>query len=59
MIIRGRFIGNAPYSGIHLRSTHFRGLVWLFMDTEAFIQEVKDANKEEVLWEREFWDVTS
>lgn len=35
MIIRGRFIGDAPYLAIHLRSEHFQGLVWLLEDTGA------------------------
>ena len=35
MIIPGRFIGNAPYFGVHLRSTHFRGQVRLLADTGA------------------------
>lgn len=35
MIIRGRFIGDAPYLAVHLRSPHFRGLVWLLADTGA------------------------
>lgn len=35
MIIRGRFIGNAPYFGVHLRSAHFRGQVRLLADTGA------------------------
>lgn len=35
MIIRGRFIGDAPYFAAHLRSAHFHGLVWLLADTGA------------------------
>ena len=35
MIIRGRFIGEAPYFAMHLRSTHFQGLVWFLADTGA------------------------
>lgn len=35
MIIRGRFIGDAPYFAAHLRSAHFQGLVWLLADTGA------------------------
>lgn len=35
MIIKGRFIGDAPYFAVHLRSTHFQGLVWLLADTGA------------------------
>ncbi len=35
MIIQGRFIGNAPYFAVHLRSIHFQGLVWLLADTGA------------------------
>ena len=33
MIIRGRFIGDAPYFAVHLRSAYFQGLVWLLVDT--------------------------
>ncbi len=33
MIIRGRFIGDAPYFAVHIRSMHFHGLVWLLADT--------------------------
>lgn len=35
MIICGRFIGEAPYFALHLRSTHFQGLVWMLADTGA------------------------
>jgi len=35
MIIRGRFIGDAPYFAVHLRSGYFQGLVWLLADTGA------------------------
>jgi hypothetical protein len=35
MIIRGRFIGDAPYFAVHLRSAYFQGLVWLLADTGA------------------------
>jgi hypothetical protein len=35
MIIRGRFIGDAPYFAVHLRSAYFQGLVWLLVDTGA------------------------
>ena len=35
MIIRGRFIGDAPYFAVHIRSVHFHGLVWLLVDTGA------------------------
>lgn len=35
MIIRGRFIADAPYFAAHLRSAHFQGLVWLLADTGA------------------------
>ena len=35
MIIRGRFIGDAPYFTVHLRSANFQGLVWLLTDTGA------------------------
>jgi hypothetical protein len=33
--IRGRFIGDAPYFAIHLRSAHFQGMVWMLADTGA------------------------
>jgi len=35
VIIRGRFIADAPYLAAHLRSAHFQGLVWLLADTGA------------------------
>ena len=35
MIIRGRFIGDAPYFALHLRAEHFQGLVWMLADTGA------------------------
>ncbi len=35
MIVRGRFIGDAPYFAVHLRSTNFEGMVWLLADTGA------------------------
>ena len=35
MMIRGHFIGDAPYFPIYLRSGHFQGLVWLLADTGA------------------------
>jgi len=35
VIIRGRFIGDAPYFAMHLRSTYFQGLIWLLADTGA------------------------
>lgn len=35
MIIRGRFIGSAPYFAAQLRSAQFQGLVWLLADTGA------------------------
>jgi len=35
MIVRGRFIGDVPYFGVHLRSAYFQGLVWLLVDTGA------------------------
>lgn len=35
MTIRGRFIGEAPYFAIYLRSVHFQGLVWMLADTGA------------------------
>lgn len=33
MIIRGRFIGDAPYFSVHLRSAKFEGFAWLLADT--------------------------
>ena len=40
MIIRGRFIGDAPYFAVHLRSADFQGLVWLLADTgERLVQQ--------------------
>jgi len=35
MIIRGRFIGDAPYFTVRLRPAHFQGLVRLLADTGA------------------------
>lgn len=35
MIIRGRFIGDAPYFPVHLHSAYFQGLVWFLADTGA------------------------
>ena len=35
MIIRGRFIGDAPYLAAHLRAIHFQGMVWFLVDTGA------------------------
>jgi len=35
MIIRGRFIGDAPYFAVNLRSAYFQGLVWFLADTGA------------------------
>lgn len=35
MIIRGRFVGDAPYLAAHLRSKQFHGLIWLLADTGA------------------------
>jgi Aspartyl protease len=35
VIIRGRFIGSAPYFAVRLRSAHFQGRVWLLADTGA------------------------
>jgi len=35
VIIRGRFVGDAPYFAAHLRSAHFQGLVWFLADTGA------------------------
>jgi hypothetical protein len=35
VIIRGRFIGDAPYFAVYLHSTHFHRRVWLLADTGA------------------------
>jgi len=35
MIIRGRFIGDAPYFAVHLRAARFQGMVWFLADTGA------------------------
>ncbi len=35
MIIRGAFVGDAPYFSVHLRSHDFQGMVWLLADTGA------------------------
>ena len=35
MIIRGRFIGDAPYFAVRLRSARFQGLIWFLADTGA------------------------
>jgi len=35
VIIRGRFIGGAPYFALYLRSAHFQGQVWMLADTGA------------------------
>jgi len=35
VIIRGRFVGDAPYFAVHLHSAHFQGLVWMLADTGA------------------------
>ena len=35
MIIRGRFIGDAPYFAVHLRSAQVQGMVWILADTGA------------------------
>jgi hypothetical protein len=35
MIIQGRFVGDAPYFAVHLRSEYFQGLVWFLADTGA------------------------
>jgi hypothetical protein len=35
VIVRGRFIGGAPYVSTHLRTAYFHGLVWLLIDTGA------------------------
>lgn len=35
MIIRGRFIGDAPYLAVHIQSGQVEGTVWLLADTGA------------------------
>jgi hypothetical protein len=35
VIIRGRFIGDAPYLPAYLSCDHFHGLVWFLIDTGA------------------------
>ncbi len=35
MTIRGRFIGDAPYFAVRLRSEYFQGIVWFLADTGA------------------------
>jgi hypothetical protein len=35
VIIRGRFIGDAPYFAVHLRAAHLQGMVWFLADTGA------------------------
>lgn len=35
MIVRGRFIGDAPYFALHLRAPDFEGMVWMLADTGA------------------------
>lgn len=35
MIIRGRFVGDAPYFPARFRSAYFQGLIWLLADTGA------------------------
>jgi len=35
VIVRGRFIADAPYFAVHLRSAYFEGMVWLLADTGA------------------------
>jgi len=35
VIIRGRFIGDAPYFAAHIRAAQFEGMVWLLADTGA------------------------
>jgi hypothetical protein len=35
MIIRGRFVGDAPYFAAHVRVGQFEGVVWLLADTGA------------------------
>ena len=35
MIIRGRFIGDAPYFSVYLKSTRFEGIIRMLADTGA------------------------
>lgn len=35
MIVRGRFIGDAPHFAVYLRSAGFEGMVWMLADTGA------------------------
>lgn len=35
MIIRGHFVGDAPFFAAHLRLSRFQGTVWLLADTGA------------------------
>jgi len=35
VIIRGRFVGEAPYFAAHLRTRYFEGFVWFLADTGA------------------------
>jgi hypothetical protein len=35
LIIRGRFIADAPHFALHLRAPDFRGMVWMLADTGA------------------------
>jgi len=35
VIVRGRFIADAPYFAVHLSSTYFHALVWFLLDTGA------------------------
>lgn len=35
MIIRGRFIGDAPYFAVKLQSLNFHGMIWFLADTGA------------------------
>jgi hypothetical protein len=35
VIVKGRFIGDAPYFAAHLRSANFQGKVWFLADTGA------------------------
>jgi hypothetical protein len=35
LIVRGRFIGDAPHFAVHLRGPDFEGMVWMLADTGA------------------------
>jgi len=35
VIIRGRFVGDAPYFAVNLQAANFGGVVWFLADTGA------------------------